>query len=210
MHHQLHRFLPRLFLWLSFALGAAAPSAHALSVLPPEFSDLVAESDLIVEGQVTAVEARIVTNRAGYRVVKTYVTVQIARQLKGTPQPDITLEFLGGTVGDESILIPGMPTFAVGDRDFLFVAQNGEIFCPLVAAQHGRYSVKSSPVTGDAMVLRANRTPLRSVAQVAAHHDETFPLSTALAFGPGLTAESFRTAIRTEVARSGPTRRILP
>lgn len=48
----------------------AALAAHATSVTPPSFPELVSESDLIARGTVTAVSSRWV-DAAGSRVIKT-------------------------------------------------------------------------------------------------------------------------------------------
>lgn len=188
-----------------------AQSLSALSVLPPTFPDLVAESDTIVQAETLDVSSRWTTNAGGHRVIKTYVTVRVDRTLKGAASPELTLEFLGGRVGEDALIIPGLPTFAVGERDFLFLAQNGASFCPLLAARHGRYPVRFTPSTGQALVLRANGMPLRSLAEV---DQPLLPTAAArlapVADAPPMNVATFAQLIQAEVARSGPARRQLP
>jgi hypothetical protein len=78
----------------------------------------------------------------------------------------VILEFLGGTVGDESLTVQGMPKFAVRDREFVFVQKNGVQFCPLVAMTHGRYRLLRDAATARDYVARDNRTPLTDTAEI--------------------------------------------
>src|SRR5215207_11195448 len=94
---------------------AALPAARATSVVPPNFAELVGEADAIYRGRVTAVQPRRVERPDGNgSVIKTFVTFAVERVLKGADQKEVTLEFLGGTVGDDSMTVSGMPKFNVG------------------------------------------------------------------------------------------------
>ena len=76
------------------------------------------------------------------------------------------MEFLGGTVGDESLVVTGMPKFARGDREFVFVQKNGVQFCPLVALSHGRYRVLRDAARSRDFIARDNGQPLTDTAEV--------------------------------------------
>jgi hypothetical protein len=145
----------------------AAPTARALSVIPPTFAELVAESESIVRAEVTALRSAHDDDSPG-RPIRTYVTLEVVRTLKGvTPAADtLTLVFLGGTVGPDTLSIPGMPAFSLGDREILFVARNGKTFCPLIAAGHGRYRILRDAATQRDYVARENRTPLEDPEEV--------------------------------------------
>lgn len=146
-------------------LAALAPWARATSVVPPNFPELVAEADAIYRGQITDIQARRVARAAG-SVIKTFVTVSIDRALKGPVQETITLEFLGGTIGEESMEVSGVPTYRIGERGILFVQRNGQQFCPLVRLAHGTYRIEQDAAAGREFVARANRAPLNDVAEV--------------------------------------------
>ena len=91
--------------FLTIAL-LAAPGLRATSVVPPSFPELVAEADGIYRGRVTSIQARRVPLPEGDgSVIKTFVTFAVERALKGAEQTQLTLEFLGGTVGDETITV---------------------------------------------------------------------------------------------------------
>lgn len=149
--------------WLatfSFAVAAAA-----MSVVPPTFPELVAEAETIVRGSVTDVRTEEFDSPQG-RGIRTLVTVRVERTLKGAPGPTLTLSVLGGTVGRRTLGIAGMPQFQVGDRQIVFVADNGRVFCPLIGIGHGRYHVRTDAATGREYVARDNGVPLDSTEEV--------------------------------------------
>ncbi|HEY1108252.1 MAG TPA: hypothetical protein VGE76_06460 [Opitutaceae bacterium] len=198
--HRLVRAAAVFFLGLALLI---VPLARATTVVPPSFSELVGKADAIHRGTVTAVEARRVATPDGQGTfIKTFVTVVIERTLKGAKTSEVTLEFLGGTVGEDSMLVQGMPTFSIGDREFVFVQKNGVQFCPLVAMMHGRYRVLRDEATAKEFVARDNRTPLTDTVEVglplsalppsvraATAADSVARALTPAAFEAGITAE---------------------
>lgn len=196
------RFL-RLLL-LALACAGAVPPASATSVVPPSFPELVAEAEAIYSGRVTAVEARRLAAPDGSSVIKTFVTFAIERVLKGAARESVILELLGGRVGDEQLRVSGMPVFAVGDREFVFVQRNGVQYCPLVALGHGRYRVLRDQTSGRDYVARDNRRPLAAVGDVELPlHGLPAGAAPARAAAPAaaLGPEAFAAEIATEVAR---------
>lgn len=190
---------------LLVALGLLLPALRATSVVPPTFPELVAGADAIYRGHVTAVEARRVERPDGGTVIKTFVTVGVDRALKGPDRAAVTLEFLGGTVGDESLVVSGMPKFAVGDREFVFVQKNGIQFCPLVAMMHGRYRVLRDANAGRDFVARDNGKPLTDTAEVGLPI-ASLPAPVAAAAAPSaaagaLTPAAFEASIVEQVQR---------
>jgi hypothetical protein len=130
---------------LPFALGLAAllglsAAATAATSTRTSLSDLVARADRIVESEV--VEVRCERDPArGDDVPVTLVTVRVARTLKGAGSTHLVLELLGGRVGDQGVEVLGMPRFAVGDRDVLFLAPASRSVSPLVGVTRGRFRV---------------------------------------------------------------------
>jgi hypothetical protein len=198
--------LLRLLRPLRFALLVAAlvPALSATSVVPPSFPELVAEADAIYAGRVTTVEARKLTAPDGSPLIKTFVTFAVERVLKGTARESVTLELLGGRVGDEQLRVSGMPIFAVGDRDFVFVQRNGVQYCPLVALGHGRYRVLRDQASGRDYVARDNRRPLAATSDVELPlHGLPAGVAPARAAAPAaaLSPDAFAAEIAAEVAR---------
>jgi hypothetical protein len=181
------------------ALFATVPfSTNAFSIVAPTFSELVDESADIVRGEVVSVEPFRTTSANGTPIIKTRVTWKVARSLKGTGTETFTLEFLGGQIGDESLSVSGMPTFKVGDDDYLFVEPNRGVICPLIAAGHGRYPVRTDEVTGESIVYRENGRPLSEMTEIATPLDNDEPVSQA---GTGLTPTAFEREILSTLNR---------
>ncbi len=142
-----------------------APAARATSVLAPTFAELVAESDTIVRGTVTAVRSETFDSPQGPGI-HTFVTLRVERALKGTPGDSVTLRLLGGTVGPRTLRVVGLPAFAVGQRQLVFFAHNGQTLCPLIGAGHGRYHVLTDPATHRDHIARDNTVPLASTDEI--------------------------------------------
>lgn len=133
-------------------------AAHATVVIPPTFEQLVARSQTVVV--VEAVGQR--SEWQGSRIV-THVTFRVLDAWKGERAAQIVLTFLGGTVGNRTLRIEGVPMFRPGDRDVLFVDAAGGA-SPLVGFMHGRFPVVRDSVTGTERVLTFDGQPLLTTA----------------------------------------------
>lgn len=133
------------FLWATLFLPLAC---HAMSVLPPTFNELIDESTRIVRGTVVSVTPFDTTLANGASVVKTRVVWKLESTLKGSAETELTLDFLGGRTTTQSVEVPGMPAFAVGDTDYLFIGKNERALCPIIAGNQGRYHVEVEESTG--------------------------------------------------------------
>ncbi len=65
--------------------------AHATTVIPPTFDELVAEAELIFQGTVTDVRSQWV-REGGQRHIVSYVTVQVDDSIKGNPGKSYTMQ----------------------------------------------------------------------------------------------------------------------
>jgi hypothetical protein len=180
---------------------AGSPAARATSVIPPTFPELVAEADAIVRGRVVDIAARRATAPDGTPVIKTFVTFAVERTLKGAANREVTLEFLGGTLGDESLVVTGMPRFELGTSDYLFIERNGVQFCPLVAVRHGRYRLLRD-AAGREFVARDNAVALTDVTQVVLPLTDLPPALRATGAAGALSPAVFETAVIAEAARA--------
>lgn len=155
--------------WLLAAcLLAAGVAGRATTVVAPSFPELVAEAETIVRARVVAVRA-IWTDSPEGRVIQTHVTFATEKHLKGTAVREFTLTLLGGELDGQGMHIAGMPRFAPGQTEILFIAGNGVRFCPLVGMMHGRYQVRREAATGREFVVRNDGIPLLS------EHDVQLP-----------------------------------
>jgi hypothetical protein len=142
----------------------AACAALATTVIPPSFDDLVGRAEMIFQGTVTEVRSEW-TGEGAQRHIMSYVTLKVEEAVKGNPGTSVILRMLGGTVGAETMEVSDAPKFKVGDRDILFVENNGTQFVPLVGIMHGRFRVKKDEAGRDA-VFTNEGSPLTDVTQL--------------------------------------------
>src|ERR1700680_4986869 len=132
------------------------PAVQATTVIPPTFDELVGKAEIIFQGTVTDVRSQWIGEGAQRHIVS-YVTFNVEDAMKGTPGVTYTLRMLGGTVDGETMEVSDSPKFAVGDRDIVFVENNGSQLIPLVGIMHGRFHVETEPQTGREIVTTNER-----------------------------------------------------
>ena len=147
------------------AMMAAARPASPTTVVAPTFDELVLRAESVIVARVVATRSAWVDSRAGRSIV-TDVTVSIGQTLKGPTYAERSFEFLGGTVGDDTLRISGMPEFHVGDRDVLFIREAGRPASPLVGFMYGRFRIIQDSRTGADMVRTHDGRPLASTNEV--------------------------------------------
>lgn len=165
----------------------AACTLLATTVIPPSFDELVSRAEMIFQGSVTDVRSEW-TGEGAQRHIMSYVTLKVEDAIKGKPQSTVTLRMLGGTVGGETMEVTDAPKFKVGDRDILFVENNGTQFVPLVGIMHGRFRVKKDAAGQDA-VFTNEGSPLTDVTQLGKNE-------AAASAGRALSRQEFRQAIQ--------------
>lgn len=188
-----------LLRWLAGAafFGVLVTVAQATTVIPPDFQQLVSQSDYIVRAVVKTVTSEIRTDGQNRHII-TKVELEVREVISGTPPQPLVLEMLGGTVGGEEMVVEGAPKFKVGDEDILFVHGNGQQFNPLVALMHGRYPIKRDAATGREYVARSNGAPLYDEKDVVLPMSDPAPARQALkANAPPLSVADFMSRIRT-------------
>ena len=156
--------MKRYLLTCAGIILAIGCSALATTVIPPSFDELVSRAELIFQGSVIDVRSEW-TGEGAQRHIMSYVTLKVEDAIKGNPGPTVTLRMLGGTVGGETMEVADAPKFKVGDRDILFVENNGTQFVPLVGIMHGRFHVKRD-TTGQDTVFTDEGFPLSDVTQL--------------------------------------------
>jgi hypothetical protein len=147
------------------AIVAAAGPASSTTVSEPTFDELVLRAESVVVGRVVSTRSAWVDSRSGRSIV-TDVTVAIEQTIKGPEYAQRSYQFLGGTVGDDTLRVDGMPQFAVGDRDVLFINEAGQPASPLVGFMYGRFRIMRDPRTGADMVRTYDGRPLAGTEDV--------------------------------------------
>lgn len=94
--------------------------AGATTVLRMDLKQLTLASEMIMEGEVTKVEAKF---EKGNSTIATYVEIKPKAFIKGSDER-ITIRVPGGQVGDKGLKVFGAPNFSAGQKVFLFLQKN--------------------------------------------------------------------------------------
>lgn len=156
---------PRAWAWCVGCLLLGFVPAHATSVVPVAFPELVREADYVVRAVVKSSSCREQIDATGSRLVYTSVALEVKSVLAGLPPNPLVLQLLGGQVGDYRLTVEGAPTLLVGDEGYFFVQGNGAQIYPLVRMMHGLYRIERD-ASGHEYISRSDHTPLRQIAAV--------------------------------------------
>src|SRR6185295_9511966 len=96
------------------ALLVLSPRASATTVIAPRFETMVDRAELIFTGQVISQHAEWRTIN-GQRSIVTLITYGIHHVHKGRATSTVTLQFLGGALGDVALDVTDMPKFKAGE-----------------------------------------------------------------------------------------------
>jgi hypothetical protein len=158
-------FAKALRLYVVLFLAGTALTAKATTVIPPTFEEMTDRAEVIFVGKV--VSSRSEWRQVGtQRAIFTLVQFEKSETLKGEGKPTIALQFLGGTVGDATLQVDGVPKFKVGDRELLFVAKNGAQVSPIIGMFHGKFGVRKDQKSGRDVLVRHNGKELRDVSEI--------------------------------------------
>ncbi len=185
----------------------ALHSATATTVIPPSFDELVDHAQLIFQGTVTDSQSQW-AGEGGTRRIVTNVTFKVDEAIKGEPGATYTLRMLGGTVDGQTMEVTDSPKFKVGDRDIVFVENNGSQFIPLVGIMHGRFRVQQDKVTGREVVTTNGGNAVKDVAALGkdddhAHGKNVTQSAAAAAASSSLGTSDFKSAIRAKLSKAG-------
>jgi hypothetical protein len=184
------KLLRSLILLSLFSL--ALPSARATTVIPPTFDELVTKAETIFEGTVTGLRSEY-TGEGTNRHIVTYVSFKVEDAIKGTTGADYTIRMFGGTVDGRTVEVTDAPRFKVGDRDILFVENNGTQFIPLVGIMHGRFHVQADENGGNEKIAKDNGATVANLSKLG--QDEAGAVT-----GTALSKAQFKAAIRQKLA----------
>src|SRR6266403_5210578 len=166
-------------------------ATHGTTVIPPTFDELVSRAEVIFQGTVTDVRSQWTGEGAQHRI-ESYVTFKVDDAMKGAPGGSYTLRMLGGTVDGETMEVSDGPKFKVGDRDIIFVENNGSQFIPLVGIMHGRFHVDKDKETGREMMTTNEREPLKDLSRLGKQEQKA-------SASEALSPNDFKSAIRRAV-----------
>lgn len=137
-------------LTLIILLMLCARELRATVLLPAEFREIVAGSQVIVYGRVTAVRPEYSDDRSH---IDTVVTVTAGTYLKGGPGTTVTFRVPGGQIGRYRNVIVGAPQFQTGEETILFLTASGPSIAHVFGLSQGVFRVKVDARSGQRLVV---------------------------------------------------------
>jgi hypothetical protein len=135
-------------IWRTLAAVAVAavaslslPQAHGSSAIPLSLRQITQSAAIIADATVQSINSYWATP-SGAQTLRTKVTFTVNQALKGNPGSTFTLEFLGGTVGEQSLTVEGVPQFQPGERYIIFSeSPDKAVVCPILGVDQGALRV---------------------------------------------------------------------
>ena len=130
-----------LTVWLVFIFLATAFLAQSAFGLMEkiEVSELTAQADLIVVGEVKKIESR--WDKEGFF---TYITIVVEQSLKGNANQEVSVRVIGGEVGDIGLKVSDEPEFKLGEKVKVFL--KGKEIYDIVGLYQGKYTIVDGEV----------------------------------------------------------------
>ena len=130
-------------------LGAPALSATVL--VPAEFREIVAGSQIIAHARVLEIRSEWVDGR---RQIATVVTAEVLSHYKGEPARTLTFKVPGGQIGRYRSVMIGAPRFNTGDEAVLFLDTGADSVLHVFGLNQGVFRVRQDPRTGRRVVVQ--------------------------------------------------------
>ena len=86
------------------------------------------------------------------RLILTRHTIEVDETLKGYPSGTVDVTTVGGTIGDQTLYVSGMPAFGDGERTVLFLESTGR-YRTVVGLGQGKFSIDNDFVSNDVSEL---------------------------------------------------------
>jgi hypothetical protein len=176
-----------ILLWL-------AQDLRATVLLPAEFSEVVAGSQIIVYGRVGDVLPEWSDDRSR---IDTVVTVDAGSYLKGGPGETVTFRVPGGQIGRYRNVVVGAPEFRQGEEVVLFLSAAGPSIAHVFGLSQGVYRVHVDARTGRRVVVPPVLMASSAAPQTVIRGDQS---------RQPLPLESFAASVRTAMTRTGGAR----
>jgi hypothetical protein len=141
------------------AFVLAAISAGASTVERLSLDQLIEHADVIVRGRVEDITAR----SAPRGRARTFISLTVEKQFKGTPQNTVFIEQPGGATGDIALAVPGLPKFSTGENVIVFLKRRRDGAFAVVGDTQGKFNAKTGSGGNEIVEDFAHRTePLGS------------------------------------------------
>ncbi|MCA1586345.1 MAG: hypothetical protein LC791_16770 [Acidobacteria bacterium] len=124
----------RVLYLLTIILTLSLPSAHAITLVPLPFADLVAQAHVVAYGRVAQVDGQWTDDR---QAIESLITLDVIERFKGGAGDTLTFKVPGGRAGNIVNVWPGAPEFRRGDLVVVFLAARGPAIPTLVGLTQG-------------------------------------------------------------------------
>jgi len=131
-------------------LICASSGLNATVLVPAEFHEVVAGSQIIVYGRVAAIRAEWSDDRSR---IESIVTVTAGTYLKGGPGGTVTFRVPGGQIGRYRNVMIGAPQLQGGDEAVFFLTASGASMAHIFGLNQGLYRVRVDAQTGQRLVV---------------------------------------------------------
>lgn len=175
-------------------LMVCARDLRATVLLPAEFREIVAGSQIIVYGRVATVRPEWSSDRSR---IDTVVSVTAGSYLKGGPGSTVTFRVPGGQIGRYRNVMVGAPQFQPGEEAILFLNATGPSIAHVFGLSQGVFRVKVDARSGRRLVVPPVLTTQGEDRQTVARGDTS---------RRQLSLDDFAATVRTAMAQSGGVR----
>lgn len=128
-----------------------APALEATVLVPAEFREIVAGSEVIAHARVVEIRAEWMDGR---RQIETVVTAEVLSSYKGEAARTLSFKVPGGQIGRYRSVMIGAPQFKRGDEAVLFLDSRDNSVLRVFGLNQGVFRVRQDPRTGRRMVVR--------------------------------------------------------
>ncbi len=126
------------------------PAAHATLLQRFEIEDLARHSEAVAVVRVLEVKAAWEDDA----MIRTRVRLGVERVIAGRAPREVTVVIAGGTVGEASATVGGMPAFAAGERMVVFLEPRKSGGMHVVGAFQGAFRLVTEAETGMPLAVR--------------------------------------------------------
>ena len=106
--------------------------------------ELTREADAIVRGRIQ----KVTQQTADLSNITTDIEISVVEQWKGPKASSLVLSQPGGSAGEITQAVPGLPQFSAAEDAILFLKESRGGFFEMVGGRQGKFVVKTDPQSG--------------------------------------------------------------
>ena len=137
--------MTKIQIFLAILVFSTSIPAQATTVERLNLDGLVKKSNRIVVGKVRS--SRTYWSSNGKLILTNY-TIDVQENIKGTAARTVELTTIGGTIGDLTLHVAGMPVFDRDENAVIFVEKTGT-YSTIVGLGQGKFTVVNGEVSNN-------------------------------------------------------------